>query len=207
MAQQLRANGEQVASLVLLDTWLPTDAGVRHFRLIEHPRTLWFARARLFRAACVDLARVLADHVTKRPRSSMSSLYRYADDVARTLERIAIAWARKVINPERAEAGQEARKAAESKYVAIALAYRAKPYPHNIDVIACASNARQGIFRDWFTIAGDHLSTHTVPGTHDTYIQKFTAQTAEAVRACLDQDDDGFKELRVAHEGRANHGG
>ncbi len=207
MAQQLRANGEQVASLVLLDTWLPTDAGVRHFRLIEHPRTLWFARARLFRAACVDLARVLADHVTKRPRSSMSGLYRYADDVARTLERIALAWARKVINPERADAGQEARKAAESKYVAIALAYRAKPYPHNIDVIACASNARQGIFRDWFTIAGDHLSTHTVPGTHDTYIQKFTAQTAEAVRACLDQDDDGFKELRVAHEGRANHGG
>ena len=208
MAQQLRANGERVASLVLLDTWLPTDAGLRHFRFIERPRTLLFVRARLVRAACADLTGVLADHIVQCPHASWYSRYRYAASVIRTLLRIARAWARKVVDPERAEAGREAIQAAESRYVENALAYRAQPYADSVSVIACESNARRGIFRDWTTLAGVHLSTRTVPGTHDTYIQKFTAHTADAVRSCLDQTSGDRQELTsVAPAGRVNHVG
>ena len=208
MAQQLRAKGERVASLLLLDTWLPTDAGVRHFRFIEQPRTLLFVRARLIRAACADLCGVLADHITRRPRTSLYRRCFYAVNVALTLMRIASAWTRKVVNPEKVEADQEAISAAESKYVRTALAYRAQPYSDVINVVACASNAKRGIFRDWATIAGDHLSTHMVPGTHDTYIQKFTEQTADAVRTCLDQAHARSKQLTsVAPAGSVDHGG
>ena len=208
MAQQLRANGERVAALLLLDTWLPTDAGVRHFWFIEQPRTLLFARARLIRAACADLCGVLADHITQRPRTSLYRRCFYAVNVALTLIRIALAWTRKVVNPEKVEAGQEAISAAESKYVRTALAYRAQRYADVINVVACASNAKRGIFRDWATIAGDHLLTHTVPGTHDTYIQKFTEQTADAVRTCLDQACDRSQQLTsVAPAGSVDHGG
>lgn len=207
MAQQLRANGEQVTSLLLLDTWLPTDAGVRHFRFIEQPRTLLFVRARLIRAACADLYGVLADHIIQRPRTSLYRRCRYVVNVALTLMRIAMAWTRKLVNPERVEAGQEAISAAESKYVRNALAYRARPYADVINVVACASNAKRGIFRDWATIAGDHLSTHTVPGTHDTYIQKFTGQTAVAVRTCLDQAYARSQQLTsIAPAGSVDHG-
>jgi len=188
MAQQLSVTGEHVASLLLLDTWLPTDAGVRHFRLVERPITLLAVRARLIRAACADLTHVLGDHIGKRPLTSLYRRCRYSINVMLTLVRIAMAWSSKIVDPERADAGQEGLKAAESQYVQNALAYRAQPYPKPVSVIACASNARRGIFRDWSTIAGSHLSSHTVPGTHDTYIKQFVEQTAAAVRICLAQE-------------------
>ena len=99
-------------------------------------------------------------------------------------------------------------KAAESQYVHNALAYRAQPYPGAVTVIACASNARRGIFRDWSTIAGSHLSTHTVPGTHDTYIKRFVEQTAGAVRTCLAQDVGRAQPLTsVRNAERVDHAG
>ena len=207
MAQQLRTSGEQVASVLLLDTWLPTDAGVRHFRYIERPRTHLNLRAWLVRAAFADLASVLADHVVRRPRGSFLDLCRYGFHVVLTLVRIARAWVRKVVDPEKAEAGSERIAAAGANYVRAALDYRAQHYSGNISIVACESNVRRGIFRDWKAIVSGDLSTHVVPGTHENYIQKFTAQTANAIRACLDQGDEEPPQLAsVAAAKAVNHG-
>jgi amino acid adenylation domain-containing protein len=191
MAQQLLAKGERVASLVLLDTWLPNDAGVRHFRWIERPRTLFLVRTQLLRAACVDLTHVLIDLLAKRPRGTWLDQRRYMADVAHTLKRIALAWTRKVVSPQRVEVGREAITRAEENYVDVTMRYRAQPYAGRVNIIACASNAKLGIFKDWARLAGGGLSTHTVPGTHDNYIQKFSDQTSDALRQCLNQSGRG----------------
>lgn len=186
MAQQLAAQGQEVALLLLMDTWLPTALGKLHYRWLEKPGAVFRDRRMIARRGFADVRRVFDDHVRARPRGKPLRALRYAVDVALTMKRVADPWMRAVYDVGKPLAGQARRAAAEANYVEQTLRYAPRPYPGRIALLASAANAKLGIDEPWRRIARGGLSLYCAPGDHDTYLREHPAATAAVLARCVD---------------------
>jgi acetoacetyl-CoA synthetase len=187
MAQILDGEGDDVALLLLIDTWCPTLAGVLHYRHVERTSTLLAARCAVARRGLDDVRRVWRDHVRDRPPFGPLRSLRYAVNVTRTLARVAKPWAAAVYAVGRPSAGAERIAAAEANYVERAMGYRPRRYRGPITLVACDDNARRGLAKPWRAIAGGGLDVHTVSGNHDTYLRDTPREAAAVIARCLDR--------------------
>jgi thioesterase domain-containing protein len=99
MAQRLITQGEEIALLLLLDTWCPTVAGALRYhyggRYVEQLRSLVAARCAIARDGIGDLSGVLRDLIRDRPPFGP---LRYTMHATRTLLRVARPWIAAVLN-------------------------------------------------------------------------------------------------------------
>ena len=203
MAQQLIAAAEQVNLLLLLDTWCPTDAGVRHYRYYVRPKTRFWVRLSLVGAAYRDLAGVVRGLIDSPPRTDQSSVARYAADIARSLTRITRAWFWKILTLPQTDPLAGSFGGPELTYLRVSHDYRPRPYAGAIEFILCEQSRAFGILDDWKALASGGLRAHVVPGTHENYIREFTGETAQILRAVLDvvsgfeQPQSGADEVRI----------
>ena len=187
MAQQLVAQSQPVALLLLLDTWCPTLPGVLHYRYVERPATLLADRTAVARRGVADVGRVFFDHVRDRPPFAPRRSWRYAVDVGRTLLRVARPWLAAVDAIGKPLPGGERIAAAEANYVEVAMRYRPRRYPGPVALIVSADNQRRGIDRPWRALAAGGLSVRVVPGDHDSYLRETPQLAARLVEDCLDE--------------------
>ena len=187
MAQQLLALRQKVALLLLIDTWCPTAAGVRHYRYVERPLTILRERGAVARLGLREVGRVLRDHVRDRPPWKPVRSLRYAVNVVLTLKRVADPWLTAVYNVGKPVAGAERVAAAETNYIEQTFRYTPRLYPGRITLLVSANNDRDGISADWRRLAGGGLALHQAPGNHDSYIREHPAATAAVLRGCLDE--------------------
>jgi thioesterase domain-containing protein len=187
MAQQLFAQHEPVALLVLLDTWCPTLAGAIHYRYVERAATLFAARRAVARRGLAEAAQVLRDHVRDRPPFAPLISLRYAVNVARTLVRVGCPWLSAVNAVGKPAPGRERIFAAEANYIERTMRYRPRPYPGRVTLIVSAANARQGLANPWRALALGGLVVLPVRGDHDSYLREIPESTMPALEACIDE--------------------
>lgn len=187
MARQMQAQGDEVA-LLLLDSWCPTDNGVRHYWQVQLPRTLASERRLLRRAAAADLWDVLRQHVRSRPAFGMRTSVLYAREVVLTLVRVASAWRRKIAQVGKPEPGAEAAHAAGQQYIAAAMAHRPRPSPPDstlrATLLVTEQNQRLGLTTDWLPLLPG-LTVVTTPGDHESYLRETPEATAPRFLTCL----------------------
>jgi amino acid adenylation domain-containing protein len=187
MAQRLIAQRQEIALLLLLDTWCPTLAGVLHYRHVERAKTLFAARRAVARRGIADVRRVLHDHVHDRPPFAPLRSLRYGVNVARTLLRVARPWVEAINAVGKAAPGMVRIAAAEANYVERTLRYRPRRYPGLVTLIVSAGNERQGLGKPWRALAGGGLAVRVVPGDHETYLREAPHLAARIVEDCLDE--------------------
>jgi thioesterase domain-containing protein len=187
MAQRLLGERQEVALLLLLDTWCPTLPGVLHYRYIEQTATLFAARRAIARRGVAEVGRVLQDHVRDRPPFAPVQSLRYAVNVARTLARVARPWVTAVNAVGKPAAGAERIEAAGANYVRRAMRYRPRVYPGRITLMVSASNDRLGLAKPWQALAGGGLVVRPVPGDHDSYLRETPETAAAILEECIDE--------------------
>lgn len=199
MAQQIIAQRQEVALLLLLDTWCPTLAGVLHYRYIERTVTLLAARSAVARRGFAEVGQVLRDHVRDRPPFGPVQSLRYAVNVARTLARVGRPWLSAVNAVGKPAAGMERSAAAEANYVERTMQYRPRSYPGRIALIVSASNHRLGLVDPWKALAVGGLSVRTVPGNHDSYLRDTPEVTAAILEECMHEVPGADVQLASMH--------
>jgi amino acid adenylation domain-containing protein len=187
MAQRLIAQQQEIALLLLLDTWWPTLAGVWHYRHVERPRTLLAARRTVARRGIADVRSVLRDHVRDRPPFAPLLSLRYGVNVARTLLRVARPWVDAVNAVGKVAPGTDPIATAEANYVERTLRYRPRRYPGPVTLIVTAANERLGLGKPWRAMAGGGLAVRVVPGDHESYLRETPHLAARIVEDCLDE--------------------
>ena len=149
IAQQLRASGEPVSLLLLMDSWCPSGIGVMHHRFFEQP---------------LELARLGLSFLADVPRRGP-----HAEPWLAEL------WRRAIVPPD------------GKRYIRACMRYRPRPYPGRITLLASETNVRRGIARAWERLAAGGVTIHSAPGNHDNYSRTHAAETAERLRACLEE--------------------
>jgi amino acid adenylation domain-containing protein len=197
MAQQLLAQEQEVALLLLMDTWCPTFAGVLHYTYFEKPLAILKDRAPIARAGLSDLRRVLLDHIRDRPPFKPVRWLRYGIDVALTLKRVADPWLSEIEKIGKAPAGAVRVFAAETNYVKQGMRYRPRIYPGRVTLLCSAGNYRRGLAKNWRRLAGGGLTVHLAPGDHESYIRDTPEATAELLRTCFDETAARIRHARV----------
>jgi thioesterase domain-containing protein/aryl carrier-like protein len=162
MAQQLHAQGEEVALLVFLDDGPepllpapqpPAPRGVDYYlqRLIYHLRRRQLTRA------------------LRSQSEALQQALRYLVGSAQTRRMLRL---------------EEANMAATQRYVM-------RPYPGRITLMRSRATVARGDKRwhlRWEELAADGLECHVVPGTHVTMLKEpLVAELAARLRACLEQ--------------------
>jgi aspartate racemase len=190
MARRLERRGDQIMSLLLLDTWCPTIAGVMHYRYVERTATLFAARRAVARRGLADVRRVLDEHVRDRPPFGLVRTPHYAVNVVRTLARVARPWIAAVAAVGKPAAGRERIAAVEANYVERAMRYRPQRFGGRVSIIVCAENERRGLAKPWHALAGE-VKVTTVQGDHDTYLKATPDRAAAALEQCIDETIEG----------------
>jgi amino acid adenylation domain-containing protein len=165
MAQQLQAQGQQVALLALFDTWLPQCA--------EEPEDDDRAILRSF-AQDLDLGLDLS--LLDEPGAQLAAILEQAQQAGALPPDIGLDQIRRILEVFRAN-----RRAVRS--------YEPQPYPGRITYFQ-ASEAEPADERDpvleWATLAAGGMERHVVPGTHFTIVgEPHVKVLAERLSACL----------------------
>jgi aspartate racemase len=184
MAQQLLSQGEQLALLLLLDTWCPTFAGALHYRHVERTKIVLADRYAVSRAVVSGGLSALRSRFRGRSLLDRRSL-RDALNVCRKLPGVARAWLAAVYRVGKPVAGMERVAAAEENYVERAMRYRPRHYPGRATLVLCADNERRGLAQRWQGLVGGGLVVLSVPGDHDSYLRDKGHHAARAIEGCL----------------------
>ena len=169
MAQQLIAQGQKVALLLLMDTWCPIDAGSFRGRFFDRPLAILRSRRLVVRAGFSNLRRMLRDRLRHQPRFRAVRWLYYWLDVALTLKQKTASWVCALKNVE------------------ATMRYRPQPYPGRLTLLISSGNDQKGLCRDWRRLSKGGLVVHTVPGDHESYIRDTPEATAKRLRILLDE--------------------
>jgi amino acid adenylation domain-containing protein len=156
VAQQLRAHGEPIGLLVLVDTQFPTWQAMLRNRL----HNLWCDQVLPFLRRCSASGREFRAAI----RESTQLLF------APTREQ--------KIGRQKVRIGR--------KYLRHILRYKPRPYPGPVTLIMCEKPTRREPGRVWHDLAGGGLEILHVPGDHFTHLREHVQATAARIGACLD---------------------
>jgi thioesterase domain-containing protein len=185
MAQQLVARGEQVSLLLLLSSWCPSPAAVRHYVWVERPRVILEDRLSVARDAVADLRGVLKDQVRALWHVDGARRGAQVKASAKNLARASRRWLVTLSKYELPMPGQSAE--AERNYVRVLIRYRPRPYPGPVTLLADEESFAQGMAREWARWAGGGLALHKVPGNHENYLREIADVTLEQLRTLLEE--------------------
>jgi thioesterase domain-containing protein len=157
IAQQLRAWGEPIGSLVLIDSAFPTWVGVVRNRL----RTLWHNEMLPFLRRC---------------GAGRHEFY------AALRERIQF-----LVAPTDEQKIGRRRVRIGRKYLSRLLRYRPRIYPGPVTLLVCEERNGRDPARVWRDLAGGGLEIHLVPGNHFTHLRDHVQATAARIDACLQE--------------------
>lgn len=171
MAQQLMAQGQEVALLVLVDVRRPTQTRYRRY----------LAQKNLF-PRIISYLRRIVDHLSKIPQIGAEERLSYLVGRAR----IAIA---KVIPGFILSSDQRQKRHNQSlreQYAKIQQAYSPSPYPGRIFLLVSEGRYQEDPTQGWSELAAGGLEILRIPGTNATYLKEHSQALAEQLRACLD---------------------
>jgi amino acid adenylation domain-containing protein len=158
IAQQLRAQGEPIGLLVLVDSQFPTRQGM--WMLRYRLRTLWCDQVLPFLRRCRASRREFWAAVRE------SILLRFAPSREQKIGRLKV------------RIGQ--------KYLLHILRYKPRPYPGPVTLILSREHNRREPDRVWRDLAGGGLEVLYVPGDHFTHLREHVQITAARIGACLE---------------------
>ena len=167
MAQQLQANGQQVALLVLMDTIRPMALSaflVRTLPAFNIPRR--FERWR---------SRIKAHHEFT-PGEKLCWVSQAAKRKVR--KRFPV---RNSASP-----GEKVSRHFESRYPKLLYQYRPKKYPGQLILIVNQADYRRFPTLGWKNLAEEGVVVHIVPGNHITRLTTHAQKTGRQLRECLD---------------------
>jgi thioesterase domain-containing protein len=144
MAQQLLATDDEVALLLLMDTWCSFDGTVAMLR----------SRLAVARTALSNLTRLFPDQIRRGPSFRSGQVLRYWIGVFGTLKRKAASWRQTL------------------KRIEQTMHYQPRRYPGQITLLISSDNAQRGLANGWRRVSAGGLTIHTVQGDHQSYIRK-----------------------------------
>ena len=156
VAQQLRAQGETIGSLILIDSRFPGRSWLLRFLLGEFWRSEVLPLARSYRRGAAEFRAALKEKITMLINPSPEQR------VGR--KKVQIGW----------------------KYLRRTLHYAPQPYPGPITLIVCEAQKIADLTRVWRDVAAGGLDIHEVPGDHFTHLRAYAAVTAARLDACLE---------------------
>jgi thioesterase domain-containing protein/acyl carrier protein len=170
-ARQLRAAGQRVGLLVLLDTEMPNLSVSLRYRVSSAHQSV-FGRARWY---FNDLSRL-----------DIAGWTPYALDKSRK------AWARvrSAIGRKDSEGAADPltrRQSSGQSYAETLLRYRPRPYDGAITLLISEDLYSRGSVQAWSEVASGGAEVHVVPGDHTTYLRDHVRVLAERLGACLDR--------------------
>jgi amino acid adenylation domain-containing protein len=157
IAQQLRAQGEPIGLLLVVDSQFPTWWRIWRNRM----RHLWHDQIVPFLRRC---------------RAGRNELF------AALRESILLHFAP---SPEQSIGHRKVRIG--RKYVSHFLRYKPRPYPGPVTLILCQENNQREPERAWRELAGSGLEILYVPGDHSTHLREHVQATAACIGGCLEK--------------------
>ncbi len=185
MARQLREQGQEVSTLMLIDTWCPSAMGAWHYRLRERPAALALAAGNICNAAILDLRSMLRGYRHMAWPTGWRARTMTLRDATLRASRTACAWAWRLLTvggrePDAADGEPDARS-----YMAQSLRYRPKPYPGRVDMLVTEMNHADGLCDPWRRLALGGLAEFTIAGDHASYLAYAPRAAARQIDACL----------------------
>jgi amino acid adenylation domain-containing protein len=156
IAQQLRAQGEPIGLLIVLDSQFPSWQSLLRNRM----RHLWREQVMPFFRRC------------RASRREFRAALR---------ERILLLFA-----PSREQKIGRRKVCIGRKYVRRILRYNPRPYRGPVTLILCQEQNRPEPERAWHDLAGDDLEVLYVAGDHSTHLREHVHATAARIGACLE---------------------
>jgi amino acid adenylation domain-containing protein len=156
IGQQLNAQGERVAALVLVDSVYPSWG--------------WYLRSQwsqFWQSEVVPLAQ---------------TLWRTPTLFSQALKHRLTIWTA----PSHEQRVGRLKTRIGRTYLRRTLFYRAHPYPGSIIYLRCEEQGGRDPTRVWRDLAQGGLDVHAVPGDHITHLRQHAARTAACLDACLD---------------------
>jgi amino acid adenylation domain-containing protein len=169
MAQQLVAQGQEVALLLLMDTWRPVQSDSLRARYFYKPIEILKNRGSAARAGVFILLRMLRTFVREQPASDLGSWASYWCSIIRRLGRKTVLWRTAIQNIEQT------------------MRYQPQPYPGEISLLITSHSDREGLVKGWQSLSDRELNVYLVPGDHWSYIRETTGMTAQQLQVCLDK--------------------
>jgi amino acid adenylation domain-containing protein len=181
MAQQLLAQGQEVALLALLDTPRPTSVRQLKFSWRKlHERILGSEE---------NLPRRIARHWREPAELGLRKRLEYFFGKSRkfAVEIASVSYLKKTPpnNDELKKIWHD--EVLRSGYLRSLLRYRPKRYARRVTMLVNETDARGNPKPVWQRLAVGGLEIHTVPGDHFSYIRDHVKDVAEKLRDCLDK--------------------
>jgi len=173
MAQQLVAQGQEVALLLLMDTWRPVPIDNLRARYFHKQLEILKSRGSAARAGIFNLLRMLRSFVVEQPASDPGSWASYWCGIIRRLARKTVLWRTAIQNIEQT------------------MRYQPQPYSGEISLLITSHSDREGLVKGWQSLSERELNVYIVPGDHESYIRETTAATAQQLQVCLDKSTGG----------------
>jgi thioesterase domain-containing protein len=182
-ARQLRARGEEVALLALLDVERPT------------PTKYWTYRA--WQMLQISLIKFHWEQLRQLEWSRWPA-YLCGKGTGKPLTQLAVVQGAELLRA-RAQAvletdhfGQAARhvERARTHYRRVVRRYRPQSCAGPITILASEKLYHQDPTLGWSELVRNDLCTHSVPGDHDTYLREHVHITAQQLRKCLQQAEN-----------------
>ena len=155
IAQQIRAQNEEVGSLILVDSRFPSWNWLLRNRFREFWNgdvvPLW----RSLRQSQANFQTALKDRIAIRFNPSSEQ------KVGR--EKTRIGW----------------------KYLRTIMRYSPRPYAGQIILLVCEEEKTRARIRIWRDVADEGLKIHFIPGDHITHLRQYAAATAARLDECL----------------------
>ena len=195
-AQQLRAQGENVAFLAFLDAKGPQQSLRRHlWRRLTGPLSYHIDRISELDLWNSFRARI-AFHLEEVKRLNPRQELRYCLDKTRKavrLLRYALSGHTHILAPlvtkaDNAERQKSKHLARAQKVYWLALArYRGRPYAGRVTVFVNEELYGTDPTLRWTDLAAGGIEVHSIPGNHSTYITEHVQVVAKELRECLDR--------------------
>jgi thioesterase domain-containing protein len=188
MAQQLQAQGQQVALLLLMDCWRPSGWRYWHYRLVQSPRQRWQTWRHWLKLAGSDWYKALVWRIQQRPPLRLWQSSRYGYLVLAAQAKLALAWWRSMTRPQLEDISAEelAARRVGSNYLQQTMRYRPRPCGAPLHVLMSEANVARGLAKDWQALARRGCHLWVAPGDHQTYLRETPEQAAILLTHCLD---------------------
>jgi thioesterase domain-containing protein len=169
MAQQLVAQGQEVALLLLMDTWRPVPSDSLRARYFYKPIEILKNKGPAARAGVFNLLRILPAFVREQPASDLGSWASYWCSIIRRLGQKTVLWRTAMQNIEQT------------------MRYQPQRYPGEISLLITSNSDRAGLVKGWESLSDRELNVYIVPGDHESYIRETAEVTAQHLQLCLDK--------------------
>jgi len=198
MAQQLRNAGQQIALLLLMDTWFPTLLGTQFYRRVQRPLELWKQRYLALREGGKSFKHAFGIHLKQKPEhfSPVGPWICFPRDLTRAIMSDIgdVIHSVRFVGQPRLGAASSFR--AQINYIDAAMRYRPKPYRGFVYQLVSIDSARKGICEDWENAILGGTRKIVVDGDHESYFTHSAKNISRHISDFMaDTQDSGEKIL------------